>query len=183
MEVEEPQPHVHVVLVEELVQVERVRIGARVPRARQEVLGEPLDSIARPRRATYLAHMSESFLDRDRAAAEIVEAARRLYRLRLIVACQGNLSARIGFDRLLTTPAGACKGYLEPVDLVEVRLDGVSNGSSAPSSELPMHLAIYETRPDAVAVACGTDVFDALYKIEMVDYLARIAIIQEQMQK
>ena len=99
--------------------------------------------------------MSVATLDRGRAAAEIVEAGRRMYQHRLIVALQGNLSARLGEDRILTTPAGLCKGSLREADLLEVDGAGRPLGSGRPSSELALHLAIYRARPDVAAVVHG----------------------------
>lgn len=94
-------------------------------------------------------------MDPEQAAAEILEAGRRLYDNRLIVALQGNLSARVGEDRILATPAGKCKGTLRHEDLLEVDLEGRPMGAGKPSSELAMHLEIYRLRPDVAAVVHG----------------------------
>lgn len=84
---------------------------------------------------------------------EIVTIGRLLYERGLIVAGDGNISARLGEDLAITTPAGACKGMLAPDDLVVVDLEGrVRNGSRRASSELPMHLAVYQHRLDVRAV-------------------------------
>lgn len=84
---------------------------------------------------------------------EMVAIGRRLYERRLICATEGNLSARLGPTRCLTTPSGACKGDLGPRDLVVVDLAGrVVRGSGRPSSELPLHLRAYAERPDIGAV-------------------------------
>lgn len=84
---------------------------------------------------------------------EIVKIGRLLYERGLIVAGDGNISARIGADLVLTTPSGACKGMLDPDDMVVVDLGGrVRGGARKPSSELQMHLAVYQNRPDVRAV-------------------------------
>jgi len=83
----------------------------------------------------------------------IVQACRRLDAMGLVAGAEGNVSARIGSRVVLVTPAGARKGDLSASDIVRVRLDdGRALGAGRPSSELPMHLAIYEARPDVVAV-------------------------------
>ncbi len=82
--------------------------------------------------------------------AAIVEAGRRLYAMGLIAGNQGNLSVRDG-QRLLVTPAGACKGYLSAEDVVVTDLDGRAAGGRA-SSEVLMHAAAYRARPDVRAV-------------------------------
>lgn len=95
-----------------------------------------------------MARVSESRLRRD-----LVEVCRRLYARRLIGAGEGNVSCRLGRDRLLVTPSGASKGHLRPGDLVVVDLAGrVLRGRGRPSTELAMHLAAYEARPDVNAV-------------------------------
>lgn len=91
--------------------------------------------------------------DIDRVRAEIVAVGRRLWRRGLVAGGEGNVSVRLENDRLLTTPTGACKGFLEPADLVVTDLGGRPlGGSGRPSSELRMHLRIYALRPDVGAV-------------------------------
>jgi L-fuculose-phosphate aldolase len=84
---------------------------------------------------------------------EMVEIGRRLYERRLVCATEGNLSVRLGPERFLTTPSGACKADLGPADLVVVDGTGrVVRGAGRPSSELPLHLRAYAERPDVGAV-------------------------------
>lgn len=73
----------------------------------------------------------------------------------LVVATEGNLSARCAPDRILTTPSGADKGALRTDDLVEVGLDGRVHGPGRPSTEVDMHLAIYAERDDLDAICHG----------------------------
>lgn len=77
-----------------------------------------------------------------------------LHARRLVVGAEGNLSVKLGSDRFLATPAGTCKGWLEPEDMVEVDLAGrpVSDGAPSPSSEWGLHREIYRRCPDAGAV-------------------------------
>lgn len=81
----------------------------------------------------------------------MVEVGRRLYSRGLINGGEGNLSCRIG-DRLLCTPAGVNKGFLDGAQLVVTDLRGKPLGDGRPSSELLLHLACYEARPSCVAV-------------------------------
>lgn len=63
------------------------------------------------------------------------------------------MSVRIARDRILVTPSGANKGFVEPSDLVITDLDGrVVKGKARPSSEILVHLAAYRVRPDIRAV-------------------------------
>lgn len=89
----------------------------------------------------------------SRLRQEICEIGRSLYRRGFVVAREGNLSVRLSQDRILVTPAGACKGILTPEDLLVTDLDGrVVSGTGSPSSEIRMHLLFYASRPEVAAV-------------------------------
>lgn len=91
---------------------------------------------------------------------EIVSVCRRLYERGLIAGQDGNVSVRLPGGRVLVTPAGMSKVDVGPSDLVEMRLGEVASSQrsrgarSGPraSSEVLMHLRIYERRPDVNAV-------------------------------
>lgn len=85
------------------------------------------------------------------ARSAIVEIGRRLYDRGYVAANDGNISCRLDAERILTTPTGLCKGFMNAEDLVVVRPDGTPL-SGKPSSELPMHLFIYRERTDIRAV-------------------------------
>ena len=83
----------------------------------------------------------------------IVRTGRVLVERGLVVATDGNISARLDGGLFLATPSGRSKGSLGPSDLVVVAADGRKvRGRRRPSSELGMHLAVYARRPDAEAV-------------------------------
>ncbi|MCC7053004.1 MAG: class II aldolase/adducin family protein [Gemmatimonadaceae bacterium] len=83
----------------------------------------------------------------------LVHVCRRLSDRGLIAGQDGNVSLRVGADRLLVTPAGFAKGSLDVDDLVEVSLSGAHlAGRERASSELGLHLAAYAARPDVMAV-------------------------------
>jgi len=78
---------------------------------------------------------------------------RRMYDRGYVVACEGNLSVRLSHNQILLTPAGVCKGELEPRDLIVVDLKGgILCGAGKPSSEMQMHLLFYRSRPEVRAV-------------------------------
>jgi L-fuculose-phosphate aldolase len=84
---------------------------------------------------------------------QICSVGRRMYGQGLVVACEGNLSARLDPDRILVTPTGVCKGHLVPQDLLVTDPSGaVIYGTGQPSSEISMHLLFYSLRPDVHAV-------------------------------
>ena len=87
------------------------------------------------------------------ARLEVVRVCRRLYDRGLIAGGEGNVSVRIGRDRLLVTPAGMSKVDVTPDDLVEIDLAGRRiRGAKRASTEIAVHLKIYELRPDVGAV-------------------------------
>lgn len=91
--------------------------------------------------------------DRTLVAGEIVRVCRRLYERGLLAGTEGNVTARMGTDVILATPAGRCKGDLDPDELVELSLDGTSHDAArTPSSEIRMHLRVYQKRRDVDAV-------------------------------
>ena len=84
---------------------------------------------------------------------DLVAVGRLLYEKNLIVAADGNVSIRLPRGRLLSTPSGANKGLLRPSALIITDLHGKKiSGPGKPTSELRLHLAIYEERPDVGAV-------------------------------
>ncbi len=90
--------------------------------------------------------------ERD-ARRDIVEVCRRIYARGWLAATDGNVSVRLGDDRVLTTPTGVHKGYLREDDLLVVDRRGRRvSGTRGPSSEIAMHLAAYDVRPDVGAV-------------------------------
>jgi L-fuculose-phosphate aldolase len=91
--------------------------------------------------------------ERSRISAEIVRVCRRLYERGLIAGAEGNVSARVGPDVILATPAGRCKGDLDVGDLVELSRDGTPRDPNrTPSTEIRMHLRVYHRRRDVAAV-------------------------------
>ncbi|WLQ33094.1 class II aldolase/adducin family protein [Streptomyces castrisilvae] len=84
--------------------------------------------------------------DRDAIAQAweaVVATARRTAAEGLVVGTSGNVSARVG-DTVLVTPSGVPYERLRPEDAVGVDPEGNQIlGELAPTSELPLHLAVY----------------------------------------
>ena len=88
-----------------------------------------------------------------KANKEIMEIGKRMYAKGYVVASEGNMSIRLGENRILVTPAGKNKGFLKDKDLVVVDLKGKKvSGNLEPSSELKMQLFVYQKRKDVNAV-------------------------------
>jgi L-fuculose-phosphate aldolase len=96
--------------------------------------------------------MSSSRVE-EQIRAEIVEVGRRLYARAYVASNDGNISVRLDETRLITTPKSVSKGFMTPDMMVIVDYAGKKlAGDRDPSSELPMHLEIYRSRPDVNAV-------------------------------
>ncbi|OAN71062.1 aldolase [Rhodobacteraceae bacterium EhC02] len=64
----------------------------------------------------------------------------------------GNISVRTEDGGLLVTPTGASMGRLDPARLSRFDAKGQHIGGDAPTKEMPLHSAFYETRKSAGAV-------------------------------
>ena len=91
--------------------------------------------------------------------AEIVLTGKLLYERGLIVATDGNISARLDDQRILITPSGLCKGLMNPDQIIIIDLEGrkvgpetAANQNLKPTSETSMHLEAYRQRPEVAAV-------------------------------
>lgn len=85
--------------------------------------------------------------------ADIVEVGRRLYARAYTASNDGNISVRLGADRLLMTPKSVCKGFMTPDMMCITDLAGRKlQGDRDPSTEILMHLEVYRQRPDVQAV-------------------------------
>jgi L-fuculose-phosphate aldolase len=103
----------------------------------------------------------------DRLRAEVAQAGRALAGAGLVVGVAGNVSVRAG-ELVAVTPTGARLAQLTAGEVAIVDLEGgLVDAPLVPTSELPVHLAIYRhfdadavvhTHPPmATAVACVAD--------------------------
>ncbi|MEO8521752.1 MAG: class II aldolase/adducin family protein [Acidobacteriota bacterium] len=89
----------------------------------------------------------------DQLRADIVEVGRRLYARGYTASNDGNISVRLDDRRLLMTPTGVCKGFMDVRMMCITDLDGKKlEGERSPSSEIQMHLEVYRQRPEIQAV-------------------------------
>ncbi|BBA96567.1 putative fuculose-1-phosphate aldolase [Actinacidiphila reveromycinica] len=77
--------------------------------------------------------------------SDVVDAARRTVADGLVVGTSGNVSALVGDDLVLVTPTGVPYHRLGPDDVVGIDLGTGRQvrGTLRPTSELPLHLAVY----------------------------------------
>jgi ribulose-5-phosphate 4-epimerase/fuculose-1-phosphate aldolase len=82
---------------------------------------------------------------------EIVEIGRSLVARGLSPGTSGNLSSRLD-DGFLLTPTNASLGALDAARLSLLDRHGTHVDGDPPTKEAPLHLAMYEERPDAMAI-------------------------------
>src|SRR5580692_4780367 len=84
---------------------------------------------------------------------DIVEVGKLMFQKGWVAANDGNISIRLDAERILSTPTGISKGMMQPDDLIVVGPGGNKiSGRRERTTEIAMHLKIYELRPDVRAV-------------------------------
>lgn len=88
------------------------------------------------------------------AKKAIIDIGKRMYIKGFVAANDGNISCKVGPSTIWTTPTGVSKGFMTPDMLVKIDLISgkVIMGNRKPSSELKMHLRVYEENPEVMAV-------------------------------
>lgn len=91
-------------------------------------------------------------MDEPQARKLIVEIGKLLYERSYVVSSDGNVSIRLDEKTVLATPTMTCKGRMTEDCLALTDMDGKPLTDKKASSELAMHLLIYNMRPDIRAV-------------------------------
>ncbi len=89
----------------------------------------------------------------QKTITQLVDVCHRIYDRGYVTATDGNVSARLSNGNILATPTAVNKGMVSADDLVIVDPSGnLLSGLRRPSTELQMHLYIYQQRPEVRAV-------------------------------
>jgi len=86
---------------------------------------------------------------------QIVEMGRRIWTRGYVAANDGNITALLNDNELLTTPTGVSKGFMTVDMIIKCDRTGkviAGNPGYRPSSEVKMHLEVYKERPDIRSV-------------------------------
>ena len=83
---------------------------------------------------------------------EICRLGRSLFERGLTPGSSGNISVRLDDGGWLVTPTNASLGSLDPARLSRLDADGRLVSGDAPTKEVPLHTALYQTRSAARAV-------------------------------
>lgn len=107
-----------------------------------------------------------NYMPIEEAKEAIIDIGRRMYERDFVAANDGNISIRVGDDAILSTPTGVSKGFMTKDMLVVTDLKGnLLEGTKKASSELKMHLRVYNDN-DAVRCVCHAHpVYSTAYSI------------------
>ncbi len=88
------------------------------------------------------------------AKEQIIDIGKRMFDKGFVAANDGNISCKISPDEILTTPTGVSKGFMTPEMIIKMNINGESGeyGKYKPSSEVKMHLRVYQENPSVMAV-------------------------------
>jgi L-fuculose-phosphate aldolase len=91
---------------------------------------------------------------------KILETGINLLEKGLVTGTWGNISVRISENLFAITPSGRNYRTIQPEEIVIVNAGGeVVEGRLKPSSELPLHLAVYAARSDISGIVHTHSVF------------------------
>ena len=83
---------------------------------------------------------------------QICRLARSMFERGLTAGSSGNISARTADGGLLVSPTGTRFGALDPAKLSRFDASGNLIDGDPPTKEMPLHMALYDTRSSAGAV-------------------------------
>ena len=84
---------------------------------------------------------------------EICDIGSRIYQKGFVAANDGNISVKVGPNEFYCTPTGVSKGYMTPDMIIKIDANGNKiEGKLNPSSEIKMHMRVYQERPDVNSV-------------------------------
>ncbi len=99
---------------------------------------------------------------------QICDIGKRIYDRGMVAANDGNISVKISDNEFLCTPTGVSKGFMTPEYICKVDAKGnviQANGGFKPSSEIKMHMRVYEQRPDVKSVVHAHPIYATSFAI------------------
>lgn len=106
-------------------------------------------------------------MEHQELRAFICEIGRRAYNRGMGAANDGNISVLLDDGTLLCTPTGVSKGFMTPEMICRIDRKGVPVEESQykPSTEMLMHLCVYDHRPDVKAVVHAHPLYATVHAI------------------
>ncbi len=99
---------------------------------------------------------------------EMCAIGKRVYDRGMVASNDGNFSVKLNDNEFLCTPTGVSKGFMTPEYICKVDANGnvlEANEGFRPSSEIRMHLRIYQKRPDVNAVVHAHPLYATTFAI------------------
>ena len=99
---------------------------------------------------------------------QICDIGKRIYNRGMVAANDGNISVKLNDNEFLCTPTGVSKGFMTPEYICKI--DAKGNVLHAyegfrPSSEIKLHLRVYEKRPDVNSVVHAHPIYATSFAI------------------
>lgn len=103
----------------------------------------------------------------DQLRSELVEGAKAIFTKGLVEAGEGNISVRnVKKDEFFITPSFNQYESLKIEDIVHMNLDGTTiSAKKLPSTEIKLHIAIYNSRPKVQCVIHTHSIFATILSI------------------
>ncbi|MGO7090412.1 class II aldolase/adducin family protein [Rhizobium leguminosarum] len=97
----------------------------------------------------------------------ICEVGRRAYAREMGAANDGNISVLLDDGTLLCTPTGVSKGFMKPEMICHIERSGkpIGDGLYRPSTEIGMHLCVYDHRDDVRSVVHAHPLYATVHAI------------------
>ncbi|MFV0466301.1 MAG: class II aldolase/adducin family protein [Lachnospiraceae bacterium] len=99
---------------------------------------------------------------------QICDIGKRIYNRNMVAANDGNISVKLNDNEFLCTPTGVSKGFMTPDYICKVDKEGnviQANNGFKPSSEIKMHMRVYQERPDVNSVVHAHPVYATSFAI------------------
>ncbi len=99
---------------------------------------------------------------------EMCEIGKRVYDRGMVASNDGNFSVKLNEHEFLCTPTGVSKGFMTPEFICKVDENGnvlEANEGFRPSSEIKMHLRVYQKREDVRAVVHAHPMYATTFAI------------------
>lgn len=112
--------------------------------------------------------MTMAQLNESEIKKQICDIGKRIYNRNMVAANDGNISVKLNDHEFLCTPTGVSKGYMSPECICKIDENGnviEAKDGFRPSSEIKMHMRVYQKRTDVGAVVHAHPMFCTTFAI------------------
>lgn len=104
-----------------------------------------------------------TYAEERAARRELVAWGKEPYDQGLVKGSGGNLSIRLEDDTVLMTPTGWFLGHMTEECISRIDMEGNLLDGEKPTKEVPLHLAVYQERPNVRAVCHTHSIYATAY--------------------